>query len=102
MVEARRTGVEYSIDHQEDRFLVLTNDGARDFRLMAAPVSNPGRASWEPVVPEREGVRLNFTDVHRNHVVLGERSEGLQRLEVLDCSSGYIHVVDQPDARTTT
>jgi oligopeptidase B len=101
LIELRRQDVEYSVDHQEDRFLILTNDGARDFRLMAAPVANPGRASWVEVVPERDGVRINFTDVHKNHVVLGQRSDGLQRLEVLDCSTGDGHVVVQPDIAYT-
>ena len=101
LIEARRQDIEYSVDHQEDRFLILTNDGAQNFRLMAAPVSNPRRDSWVEVVPEREGVRLNFTDVHKNHVVLGRRSEGLQQLEVLDSATGVMHVVDQPDAAYT-
>jgi oligopeptidase B len=101
LVEPRRHGIEYSIDHQEDRFLILTNDGARNFRLMAAPVSSPGRASWTEVVPERPGVRINYTDVHIHHVVLGERSDGLQCLEVLDGATGELHVVDQPDAAYT-
>jgi oligopeptidase B len=101
LVEPRRHGIEYSVDHQEDRFLILTNDGARNFRLMAAPVSSLGRASWTEVLPERPGVRINFTDVHINHVVLGERSDGLQSLEVLDCATGDLHVVDQPDAAYT-
>src|SRR4029077_1262923 len=34
LVEGRRDGVEYSVDHQEDRFLILTNDRARNFRLV--------------------------------------------------------------------
>jgi oligopeptidase B len=101
LIEPRRAGVEYSVDHQEDRFLILTNDGAPNFRLMAAPVSNPGRQAWVEVVPERLGVRLNFTDVHVGHVVLGQRSDGLQRLEVLDCAAGALHVVDQPDPAYT-
>jgi oligopeptidase B len=101
LIEPRRQGIEYSVDHQEDRFLILTNDGARDFHLMAAPVSDPGQASWVEVVPERYGVRINFTDVHKNHVVMGQRSDGLQRLEVLDCTSGEIHMVEQPDAAYT-
>src|SRR5258707_4103634 len=67
LIEARRHGIEYSVDHQGDRFLVLTNDGARNFRLMAAPVDRPGRGSWQEVVPERAGVRLNSIDVHVNH-----------------------------------
>jgi oligopeptidase B len=101
MVEPRRHGIEYSIDHQGNRFLILTNDGARDFRLMAAPLSHPGRTSWVEVVPERPGVRLNFTDVHIDHIVLGQRSDGLQRLEVLDCPSGSMHVIEQPDPAYT-
>jgi oligopeptidase B len=101
LIEPRRPGIEYSVDHQEDRFLILTNDGARDFRLMAAPVSDPGRATWVTLVPERDGVRINVTDVHKKHVVLGRRSDGLQQLEVLDCVTGETHLVDQPDAAYT-
>lgn len=101
MVEPRRSGIEYSVDHQEDRFLILTNDEAVNFRLMAAPVTSPGRASWTEVLAERPDVRLNFIDVHRRHVMLGQRSDGLQRLEVLDTAGGELHVVPQPDATYT-
>jgi oligopeptidase B len=101
LVEPRRDGIEYSVDHQEDRFLILTNDGALDFRLMAAPISSPGRSTWTELVPERPGVRLNSIDVHMRHVVLGQRSDGMQRLEVLDSANGEIHVVVQPDAAYT-
>src|SRR6202165_4565516 len=101
LIEARRETIEYSVEPQADRFLILTNDAARNFRLMAAPVSVPGRSSWTEVVPERPGVRLHSTDVHLNHVVLGQRSDGLQRLEILDTASGEMHVVDQPDATYT-
>ncbi|TMC38930.1 MAG: S9 family peptidase [Chloroflexi bacterium] len=101
LIEPRRENVEYSVDHHDDRFLILTNDGATNFRLMAAPVTSPGRESWTEVVPERPGVRLNFTDVHRRYVVLGQRSDGLQRLEVLEFSTGDLHVVAQPDAAYT-
>jgi len=101
LVESRRHAIEYSIDHQRDQFLILTNDGAENFRLMTAPVSSPGRESWTEVVPERQGVRLNFIDPFINHVVLGERSDGLQCLEVLDTTTGDLHVVAQPDAAYT-
>ena len=101
LIEGRRQGIEYSVDHQADAFVILTNDGARNFRLMAAPFDSPGRESWSEIVPERDGVRLNATDVHVNHVVLGQRSDGLQRLEVLDRRSGELHLVEQPDSAYT-
>src|SRR5258707_4765059 len=101
VIEPRRHGVEYSVEHQGDRFVILTNDGARNFRLVAAPFDAPGKESWAEVVPERDGVRINGTDVHVNHIVLGQRSDGLQRLEVLDCRTGQLHVVEQPDQAYT-
>jgi len=101
LVEPRRHGIEYSIDHQGDRLLILTNDGAQNFRLVAAPVTSPARESWSEVVPERPGVRLNFTDPFAGHVVLGQRSDGLQRIEVLDTATGELHVVEQPDPAYT-
>jgi oligopeptidase B len=101
VIEPRQHGVEYSVDHQGDRLLILTNDGARNFRLVAAPVDNPTRSEWVELVAERPGVRLNATDVHVNHVVLGQRSDGLQRLEVLDTRTGELHVVEQPDSAYT-
>ena len=94
LIEPRRDNIEYAVDDQEGRFLYLTNDGATNFRLMAAPTTSPARPSWTEVVPERPSVRLNFTDVHQRHVVLGQRSDGLERLEVLDTESGRLHVVD--------
>ena len=101
LIEARRHGVEYSVDDQEDLFLMLTNDGAHNFKLVAAPVDHPGREAWTDLVPEREGVRLNAIDVHITHVVIGQRSDGLQRLEVLDSRTGELHLVDQPDTTYT-
>src|SRR5207245_4486926 len=38
LIEGRRHGVEYSVDHQGDRFLILTNVGAHDFTLDPAPI----------------------------------------------------------------
>ncbi|HKW58142.1 MAG TPA: S9 family peptidase [Candidatus Dormibacteraeota bacterium] len=101
LIQPRRENVEYSVDHQDGRFVILTNDGAANFRLMSAPVDSPGRDSWTELIPDRAGVRLNFIDVHRGHVVLGQRSDGLQRLEVLDSATGDLHVVEQPDAAYT-
>src|SRR5260370_1083046 len=42
-----------------------------------------------------------MTDVFAGHGVLGQRSDGLQRLEVLDCVSGDLHVVEQLEAAYT-
>lgn len=38
VVRSRSEGIEYGVDHQGERLLIVTNDGALDFRLVEAPV----------------------------------------------------------------
>src|SRR5581483_8476574 len=96
LVAARRQGIEYSVDHQGDRFLIVTNDGARNFRLVEAPQAAPGPESWTDVVPYDDTVKLDDVEVFSGHIVLHERAEGLQRMRVLD-GSGGLGTVELPE-----
>ena len=44
LVSPRRTGHEYSVDHQGDRFVIRTNDTHKNARLATAPADDPSRA----------------------------------------------------------
>ncbi|HKN38704.1 MAG TPA: oligopeptidase B, partial [Acidimicrobiia bacterium] len=73
VVVPRRHGVEYDVDHQGDRFLLVTNDEAENFRLVEAPVDDPRRENWRELVPHRPDVRLLGVDAFARHLVLHER-----------------------------
>jgi|tagenome__1003787_1003787.scaffolds.fasta_scaffold20970297_2 oligopeptidase B len=89
LIAGREHEHEYSVEHQVndaqgDRFLVITNaDGARNFKLVAAPVADPARANWRELIPHRDDVRLDGVNAFRDHLVLTERAEGLDRIRVL-------------------
>jgi oligopeptidase B len=103
VVEPRQQDVEYSLEHWRDRFYIVTNvDGAEDFKLVEAPESSPGRASWRDVVPSRPGTTLTGIDVFADHLILFERAEGLRRIRVRDQASGDEHVIEQPEAVSTS
>jgi oligopeptidase B len=102
VVEPRRDGVEYHVEHHRsaehgDRFFVLTNDGAENFRLAVTPVASPGREHWTEVVPHRDDVRLDDVDAFTGHLVLSERADALEQVRVLDLGNGDDHVVAMPD-----
>jgi oligopeptidase B len=83
VIEPRRQGVEYSIDHQGDRFLILHNDSALNFELAEAPVATPGRAHWRPIVPHADDTRLMEISAFADHLVLHLRRNALTGLRIL-------------------
>ncbi len=89
LVEGRRPGVEYGIEHHRDRasgdgwFAIVTNDEALDFRLVVAPADRPDRTHWQEVVPHRPGTRLEDVDIFDDWLVLAERLDGEPGLRVV-------------------
>ena len=83
VVEPRAQGVEYGVEHHTGTFIVLTNDEAENFRVVATPADNPSRRSWRELIPHRAEVRLEGLDVFADHVVSYERRDGMPRIRVI-------------------
>jgi oligopeptidase B len=98
VIAARRPDVEYAVDHIAGAFLIQTNDGARNFRIVRAPETDPSPAAWRDWLPHRDSVFVEYFEVFRGHVVVVERSGGLRRLRVTDLESGAAHRVEFPEA----
>ncbi|HYT39344.1 MAG TPA: S9 family peptidase [Acidimicrobiia bacterium] len=104
MLEPRRQGVEYGLDHHGPRFFVMTNEDAPNFRLVEAPVDDPRPANWREVIPHSLDVKLEGIAAFARHLVVLERAEAVRRLRVIaldgagDDGGGAQHVIDQPEA----
>ena len=97
IVAARAEDVEYDVDDGGGWLYLLTNrDGARDFKVMRASASDPGR--WSEWLPARPGVFVEGVDVFRDYIVVQERERGLRRLRVTALAGGESHLVDFPEA----
>jgi oligopeptidase B len=90
---------EYYVDHQGGRFLIRTNSGGRNFRLVSAPIARAGdRKLWREVVPHRPDVMLEGFEPFADFIVLVERSDALPRLRILDPNTGKTTSIDMPEA----
>ncbi len=108
LIAPRRDGVEYSIAHHGDRFVIRTNDrGHVDFTMMVAPDDDPGAENWQPIEPSttasagRSGVTLSGFDVTERFLVLYERADGLTRIRARRWDDGAITTIQQPEAVST-
>ena len=97
LIAPRRENVEYDADHHGSLFYIRVNDTGRNFRLVSAPVSNPGTASWREVVPHRPTVMLNGFTLFANHMVRNEREGGLPHIVVTDLRTSATHKLSFPE-----
>ena len=77
---------EYSIDHRNGLWFIRTNDKGRNFRLVTAPVSSPGRENWTERIPHRKDVMLEEIDLFAGFFVACEREDGLPCLRLWNFS----------------
>jgi oligopeptidase B len=97
VVEPRRQGIEYGLDHRGGSFLVVTNDGAPNFRLLEAPTDSPGCENWRELVPHREDVRLLGVDAFAGQLALHEQAAAVRRIRVVDPETAQGEPLEQPE-----
>jgi len=86
VVTPRTEDLEYAVDHWGDRFVILTNLDAEDFRVMTAPLDRPDE--WTELVAHESGRRVVATEPFATHLVIHEWYQAQQRLRVLFRTGG--------------
>jgi oligopeptidase B len=94
----RETEHEYTIEHYNDKFYIVTNWKAINFRLMETPENATAKQNWKEVIPHRKDVMVSGIDVFADHLVIGERRYGLRQIRVIDQRNGNEHYMDFGEA----
>lgn len=83
IIQPRERGLEYNVSHFGDHFYILTNkDKATNFKLMKTPVQKTTQENWVEVIPHREDVLLEDIEIFKDYLVVDERSNGLNLINV--------------------
>lgn len=97
-VQPRQDELEYSIEHYEDEFYIITNaDEATNFKIVTTKVENPGMDNWEDYIPHRKDVLLEGFEIFRKYFVLEERKEGLLQIKIIETENGNHHYLPFSD-----
>jgi oligopeptidase B len=73
---------EYYVDHRRGMFYIRTNDAGKNFRMVVAPVANPGRPHWTELLPLDLASPLEDFDLFETFAVATRRKLGLPSLEI--------------------
>ena len=83
IVQDRKEDLEYSISHYGEHFYIFTNaDGAKNYKIMKAPITAPDMENWEEVLAHREDVLLEDLELFNEYWTVTERAEGLAKIRI--------------------
>ncbi|WP_439183755.1 S9 family peptidase [Carboxylicivirga taeanensis] len=85
---------EYMIEHFQDKWFILTNWEATNFRLMETSVDATELSNWKEVIPHREDVLLDGMEVFKEHLVVSERKDALPHLRIINQVTKEEHYID--------
>jgi len=93
----RQPDHEYDVDHRGGLFYIRSNKGAKNFRIVTAPVTDPAEANWKEFVAHRPAVKIEGISMFADHAVLSEWENGLQQLEVVNFKTNKRHRIEFPE-----
>jgi oligopeptidase B len=97
VIHPRSPGIEYSVEHHRDRFYIVTNEDAINFKLMQTPVTAPDRENWQTVIAHRDDVLLSGVSAFANHLVIYEREAGLPNVRVRNLTNQQEYYIAFPE-----
>jgi oligopeptidase B len=98
LIRPRQNDLLYDVEHYADRLFIVTNENAKNFKIVEAPLASPGKEHWKDFVPYNPEIKVDGVDAFANHLVIAERIKGLQTIRVYDLKSGESHEIsfDEP------
>jgi oligopeptidase B len=81
--QPREKGLKYIVKHHGDKFYILTNWKAENFRLMETPKTMTTKENWKEVIPHLKDTLLNQIEIFKDFLVVNERKFGLRQLRII-------------------
>ena len=93
--QKRVDGLEYSIDHLNDKWYVRTNiNDSKNFKLMVCDEDKTSSDNWKEFIKHRKNVLLEGVEVFNDFFVITERENGQRRFNVISGKDGESHYID--------
>jgi oligopeptidase B len=93
---------EYAVDHIGDRWIVLTNWQAKNFRIVSASERDVGdRTKWRDVIPHRTDAFIDDFDVFDTFLAVQEHSNGLSNVRIAPWGGKNERVIKSDEASYT-
>ena len=99
--QPRTKDVLYDVTPLENKFLIVTNENAKNFKVMETPMDKTTKENWKEYIPHREDVLVEGIDEFANYLAISERKNGLTQLAIRNLKDNSQHYLDFGEAAYT-
>ncbi len=92
--QKRIENVTYEIDDKGDKFYILTNHKAENFRLMYTDINHTSIENWHEFESHSDKIFIEDFEVFKDFIVLSEREDGLTLLKVINIQDKSEYFID--------
>jgi len=97
VIHPRQQDMKYEVSHHGDKFYILTDENAKNYKLMSTPVSRPAKKNWKEVIPHDDLVMIDSFEMFRDYMVVYMRESGLQKIMVRNLTDNKDYTIDFPE-----
>ncbi|UCE22822.1 MAG: S9 family peptidase [Candidatus Aminicenantes bacterium] len=94
IIQPREKGLKYTVEHYDDKFYILTNWKAKNFRLMETPLTKTTQENWKEVIPHSKDASIVQIEVFKDFLVVAEAKFGLPQLRIISMKDKTEHYLD--------
>jgi len=83
-IAPRQRDFKYEVEHIDNRWVIMTDWDAPNYRLMTVNDDQIGdRSRWQPLLPHDPDVFIESFQLFNDYLVINERSNGLDRVRLM-------------------
>jgi oligopeptidase B len=90
----REENHEYFVTDGSDRFYVFSNDDAKNFRILEAPLDNTSKDAWTEIVAHRDDALIDGMEVFKDYLVVTIVENGIKQMEVVERTTGDTYRIE--------
>ena len=85
---------EYYLTDGGDRFYLMSNEGARNFRILEAPLDDTSKGAWTEVMPHRADVLITEFEVFKEFLAVTVVENGITQMEIINRATGESYRIE--------
>jgi oligopeptidase B len=95
IIQPRQQDLLYAVNHYEgDTFFIHNNYQAKNFKLSTATLKKSDLKNWHDLIKHSDSSLLEHFEVLKNYILLQDKTNGLNKIRVLNRTTGLLQDVD--------